>query len=366
MSKFFVFLLILLFAQTVFASPPEGELDRSLYDIINSKREAVNKFVEAGGVPGSLKGLVSARINLIVDGETVGIAVKDGKIVEVVEGEIDNPTNEFKTTRNYFRSILVSDNPLKRFNYGLRYAFIMKRDHGIGGKTMGKLMERMLEQLDKPEPKNEIKISKRLGEIAGKKTASFLYEIDGENLGMKRMDLVLTTEEDVSDETITLEEYTGYMDTAPRGITKLTLESGEGSLGTYLKVETPGIETKEAILKVSYKDEELDYKFLDENSLALKWYDEEVGKWIKLKTGAPDWVKEIKVNTQENYLSAKLAHASVYGVSGTIIDLKKIEEQRDIQPVYFESAEEVERIRAGSERRGLVDRILDFFLGLLL
>ncbi|MFQ5816034.1 MAG: hypothetical protein ACE5G7_06005 [Candidatus Hydrothermarchaeaceae archaeon] len=363
MNKIFVAFVLLLFTAQVISA---AELDRSVYDIINDKKGAVNRFVDEGGVPAGFGGLTSARINLIVGDEEVGIIIKNGRIADVVKGGIDNPTNEFKTTRNYFKSILVSDNPLKRFNYGLRYAFIMRRDHGIGGRAKGKLVERALQKLDKPEPKREKKVSRRLGEMARKETASFQFEVEGANLGMERTDLALTTEEDVSDKTVTLEEYSGYVDTAPSGLTKLTLGSGEGSLGTYLKVEMPGIDTKEVLLKVSYKDEELDYKFLDENSLAIKWFDEDSGQWRELREGDPAWVKEVGVNKEENYVFAKLDHASVYGVSGTIIDLKKIEEQRDIEPVYFESKEEVEKVRAGSERKGIIDRIIDFVLGLFL
>lgn len=74
------------------------------------------------------------------------------------------------------------------------------------------------------------------------------------------------------------------------------------------------------------------------------------------------------MDTENNLLVARLGHASVYGISGQIIDVNRLQQQRAIEPVYFESPQEVERIRAATLKgqKSLLDRIIDFILGLFL
>ncbi len=338
------------------------ELD--LYGTMQDRAQVYNAFVERQGAPPGFDVLTDARVNLIVDSQVVGLVIDGGKIVEVVKGGIDDPTNEFKTTGDYFDSILTSDDPAKRVNFGLKQAFIMKRDHGLGGGAKGKIAERLLNKLDVPEPKTETKVDKEIGEVATGEKGEFA--IEGSALGLKRTDLELKSKEDIGDKKILIEEYNGYTDVAPHGLKPLDLKEGEGNLGTYIKVETPGVKFEEFVLRIAYKDEELDYKFLDEQSLTLKLFDSATGNWIILREGTPDWVKEINVDTENNIIIAHLEHASVYGISGQIIDVNKLQQQRNIEPVYFVSREEVDQIRAAKARRGIIDRIIDFILGLFL
>ncbi len=355
MKRLLILAVILLAAHPSYAD---------VYETMQEKSNAYNSFVEEQGVPSFLAILTDARVNLIVDSEVVGLVIKGNRIANVVRGGIKDPTNELKMSGNYFESILESDDPAKRMNFGLRYAFVVKRDHGLVGKAKGKLIERVLAQLDEPEPQTEITVEDEIGDVATGEKGEF--EIEGSALGLQRTDLELKAEEDIGDKKIVIEEYTGYTDVAPPGLKLIALEAGEGNLGVYVKVETPGVELEEFVLKISYKDEELDYKFLGEGSLALKLYDEKTGGWIALREGSPEWVKEIEVDTENNLIIARLGHASVYGISGQIIDINKLQAQRQIQPVYFESPAEVDQIRAAKARRGIIDRIIDFILGLFL
>jgi hypothetical protein len=144
----------------------------------------------------------------------------------------------------------------------------------------------------------------------------------------------------------------------------MDLEEGEESLGVYVKIEVE--DADEVVLKIAYSEEDLDYTMLDEDSLVIKWLNEETGKWRRLAEGKPEWVKEIGVNKEEDYVYAVLEHASVYGVAGNVIGVKKLEEQGGYGPAYFESPEEVEKIRAGEGRKGIINRTLDFILELFL
>ncbi len=362
-GKLLILSVLVLLAGQAHVSGQESNVEgMTVYEILQDRMDNYNRFVEKSGFPEQFSFLTSARVNLYVDSETIGVVLEGGKIVEVVKGGIADPTNEFKTSRKYFNSILISENPMKRVNFGLKNAFIVRRDHGMGGISKGKLLERAINKFDVPEPKVERKVSKALNEIAEKREDKFVVE--GERAGLRKTDLELKTAEDIRAKMVKIEEYTGYINEAPPGTKILTTKQGEGSLGTYVKIEVPEVKTDEVVLKIAYTDEELDYKFLDEGSLAIKWLDESSGQWRELKAGSPDWVKEIGVNKEENFVFARLAHASVYGVSGSIIDVKKIEEMRGIQPVYFESPEEIQMIREGAMRRGIIDRIIDFILGL--
>lgn len=362
MRGLIIFALVLMLGKATYGA--EIDLNKPVYDLLDDNKGSFNKFAEEGGIPSQFSFLTSARINLYVDNEIVGIVMEGGRITELVKGGLNDPTNEFKTSRGYFNSILISENPLKRINFGLKNAYIMKRDFGVGGKSKGKLLEGAIDKLDVPEPKVEKKVSKSLDEIGEKQGEVFVVE--GEKAGLKKIDFELKTSEEAGSKNVNIEEYTGYVDDSPPGINKLALGQGEGTLGAYIKIEAPDIKVDEFVLKISYSDEELDYKFLDEGSLSIKYLDEGTGQWLELKAGSPDWVKEIGVNKEGNYVYAKLAHASVYGVSGTILELKKLEEQRGIQPVYFESPAEIEKVRAGATSRGIIDRIIAFILGLFL
>jgi metallophosphoesterase (TIGR03768 family) len=89
-------------------------------------------------------------------------------------------------------------------------------------------------------------------------------------------------------------------------------------LGRYVIVEaSPGVveSLKSIILKLYYTDEELEDENLNESSLAMYWYNESAGSWIKLSTGL-GWVYGTGVNMEQNYVWANVSHFSDYAVGG--------------------------------------------------
>ena len=361
----FVIVLILTsgfaYGQEVAISRP-GVETKSVYELI--KMYQARQPEDGFSLPSQLSFLTSARINLHVGTETVGMVVGDGKIIEVVKEGVKDPTIEFKTSRKYFNTIVTSQRPLKRIKFGLGQGFIVKRDHGIKGKVTGELLKRAIEKLDTPEPKVTKRVFKKLASISEKRGGRFV--IEGPRAGLSRTTLELSGGEGLADQTVEIEEFTGYVDEAPSGIKGMSLGEGEKNLGIYVKIEVGEEKTDDVLLKIAYSEEELDYNFLDEDSLTIKWLDEESGKWHNLRADKPNWVKEVGINKEENYVFARLEHASVYAVAGSVINVKRLEEQRGYEPAYFESIEEVEKIRETEGRKGIIDRIVDFVLGLFL
>lgn len=336
----------------------------SLYEIFQKFWASQNAMGQGGGLPAQLSFLTSAKINIHAGEETVGIVLEGGKISAVIEGGLDGPSMEFKTSRRYFNTVITSNRPIKRIIFGLKKGFIVKRTHGVMGKAKGKLMERAIIKLDTPEPKVRKRILKKLDEISEKQGDRFV--IRGQRAGLKRTTIELESDDDLSGQTVEIEEFTGYTDEAPAGIKGMDLDRGEKNLGVYVKIEVDAEKIKNVLLKIDYSDEELEYGLLDEDSLTIKWLDEESGTWHRLSAGKPSWVKKVGINKEENYVFAELEHASVYGVSGRIISVKKLEEQRGYDPAYFESPEEIEDIRENEGKRGIIDQIIDFLLGLFL
>jgi hypothetical protein len=109
----------------------------SVYELIKSYQEKQSTYNIK--IPEQFSFLTSAKINLIVGDETIGLVLADGAISSVHEGGIEDPTIEFKTSRKYFNSILTSKRPLKRVTFGLKQGFITKRSHGIGGRSKDKV-----------------------------------------------------------------------------------------------------------------------------------------------------------------------------------------------------------------------------------
>lgn len=367
MKKIFLFFIISLVSISGIAAGQEAASDspqpatRSVYELMKTYQEKHD--TDTSGRAAKFAFLASAKLNLHVGDETVGVVMEGGKISEVVEGGVEDPTMEFKTSRKYFNSIATSEKPLKRIKYGLNQGFITKRSHGIGGRGREKVIERALKKLDTKDPKARKRIAKKLSNVAKKRGKKFI--IEGKAAGLKKTTIELGGGEGLGEKTIEIEEFTGYKDEAPEGIRKMDLDEGEENLGVYVKIEVE--ETDEVVLKIEYSEEDLDYAMLDEDSLTIKWLNEETGKWHRLAEGKPPWVKEVGVNKEEDYVYAVLEHASVYGVAGNVISASKIEVQRGYEPAYFESPEEVEKIRAEPvEKRGILDKIIDFILGLFL
>ncbi|MBU4266647.1 MAG: hypothetical protein L6243_05295, partial [Candidatus Altiarchaeales archaeon] len=72
------------------------------------------------------------------------------------------------------------------------------------------------------------------------------------------------------------------------------------------------------MIKIHYTDEEVMEAGLDESSLAIYRYDEDLDEWMELNEEM-DWVFSAGVNTVENYIWANVSHFSDYTVGGETI-----------------------------------------------
>jgi len=64
------------------------------------------------------------RMNVYIDGIVVGLVSKDGRIIEVKEGEISNPTVKVFVKESTAGSIMHSDDPVTAFQIALKYGEI--------------------------------------------------------------------------------------------------------------------------------------------------------------------------------------------------------------------------------------------------
>lgn len=98
----------------------------SLYEIFQKFWASQNGMGQGGGLPAQLSFLTSAKINIHAGEETVGIVLEGGKISAVIEGGLDGPSMEFKTSRRYFNTVITSNRPIKRIIFGLKKGFIVR------------------------------------------------------------------------------------------------------------------------------------------------------------------------------------------------------------------------------------------------
>lgn len=107
-----------------------------------------------------------------------------------------------------------------------------------------------------------------------------------------------------------------YSTSNPVGMTMSVAE-----LGRFVRIEASS-DVREALtsvmLKVYYTDEELEDANINESSLAMYWYNETAGSWIKLSTDL-DWVYGTGVNMQDNYVWANVSYFSDYTAGGDSI-----------------------------------------------
>jgi len=118
-------------------------------------------------------------------------------------------------------------------------------------------------------------------------------------------------------------------DTVENGSLNITYSTGNpvnmslavAEIGRYMKIEaSPDVHKSLAsvVLKVYYSDEELEDGNINESTLAMYWYNETAGSWIRLSTDL-DWVHGTGVNMQQNYVWANVSHFSDYTVGGNSI-----------------------------------------------
>ena len=98
--------------------------------------EEYNPAIEKGEIPDWIIGILGyERIILYIekeDGSTLvmGLISKDGRITEIKEGEISNPTVRVFVKESTIRSIMHSDDPVTAFQIALKYGEI--RVEGVG------------------------------------------------------------------------------------------------------------------------------------------------------------------------------------------------------------------------------------------
>ncbi|APH38533.1 hypothetical protein BHR79_02865 [Methanohalophilus halophilus] len=92
------------------------------------------------------------------------------------------------------------------------------------------------------------------------------------------------------------------------------------SSGSFLKFdesENVNDSMEYVFINMSYDEDELGN--IEENDLQPYWYDEDNSKWVVLQPGNPEFCLDTGVNTDENYVWAKVEHFSTYSM-GTPVD----------------------------------------------
>lgn len=342
----------------------------TLYERLNESKEALNKYMETAELPGFIKGVASARVIIHVEDETASVVIENGKITSVVKGKIDNPTNEIWMTREFLEKLASAKNPAAVLAEGRAKGEFKKEDYGASAKAKGFLTNLMLgitgTGAPKPLPeekKEERKLEDEIGKVA-KKTPQGTFVIDEKTTNLKKTALEVSGK-DLEKKPVKIEEYSGYKPKeAPPDVPKPKVSKEEVPLGTYLKVEVPK-EIDWVVLKIKYADEELKLKGMDEDSLAFSYYDDDAksstyGTWIKLSKGSPSWVNDAGINKAEKYVWANVSHASVYGVSGTIVTKPQLAGWN-----LNYSSPVLEELPYEEEQPGLLQRIINFFKRLL-
>jgi hypothetical protein len=110
---------------------------KNIFQRINESREEYNEYIEAAGIPGPLRGLASGRINLHVGNETIGVVLEGGRLTEVREGGIENPTSEIWTTEEFLDNLTKSEDPVGEILEAQKTGQFKKEDHGLIPKLKG-------------------------------------------------------------------------------------------------------------------------------------------------------------------------------------------------------------------------------------
>ncbi len=138
--------------------PPEAtlyageELDPEyaamLLEKLEGNEDAINAYIEDAGIPAPLKGFTSGRYNLHIGNDTVGIVMDGGKLEEVAEGGIENPTTDIYADEELLEKIATSDDPVGAILEAQKTGELRKEDHGLVPKIKGFLMNIALKILD--------------------------------------------------------------------------------------------------------------------------------------------------------------------------------------------------------------------------
>ncbi|MEE8167324.1 MAG: hypothetical protein V3T58_00440 [Candidatus Hydrothermarchaeales archaeon] len=328
MNKIFIILILLLFtAQALSAETPRSELDKSVYEIINNYKEEVNRFVGEEGIPPGLGMFASARINLNVDSEKVGIIIQNGRITDVVKGGIDNPTTEIWTTKDFIMDVSTSGDPRGLIVAGLNTGELRKKDYGAANILKGAATSYLLKVANIISPPKETR-ERVSGDIkaVGISPVEGSYVINPATSNLRRSHIEIKSKEgkDVGGEGVKIIEYAALKEgKAPMGLKKWEVAEGEVSLGTFVNLEAPATEVDWTTIIIKYSEKELGERGLTEDSLYMKWYDDDpdsetYGEWVTLIDGNPSWVNSIRIDKENNVVWVKTSHLSVYGIGGSV------------------------------------------------
>ncbi len=316
-------------APPVETPPPivEGTGGR-LLELVEDEQEDLNAFVETSNVPGALRGFATGRYIVHVDDETVGIVLEGGKITGIMDGGIEDPTNEIWTSREYFDKIRSSDGAMGLLVAGLNSGEIVKKDYGLGGKIKGRAGLAAMRLADVVKP---AKITLTEEEASGdvkdltKSVVNGTYAMNPVTSALRRTHIEMRSPEgkDIGGEEIKVTEYAGYKPgKAPKGLNKWESIDGETSLGTFVDIEKEvGVDW--ALVFIKYSKEELKERKLTEDSLYIKWHDDDptsdtYGQWITLTEGNPSWVNSIAYDKENEGVWVNVSHFSVYGIGGSV------------------------------------------------
>lgn len=126
-------------------SPEEAAM---LLEKLESKQEAINEYLESSGIPAPLKGFTSGRYNIHIGEETVGLVMEGGRLEEVAQGGVENPTTEIWADEELIEKIATSDDPIGTILEAQKTGELRKEDHGLVPKIKGFLMSIVLKILD--------------------------------------------------------------------------------------------------------------------------------------------------------------------------------------------------------------------------
>lgn len=111
------------------------------YDSMVANQEKYNKYMDGQSLPGVLKPFVSERIDLIIDGEVIGLELKDAKVVSLTQGGIENPTVRITTSGAFIQKVVQSPKPIPVVVEGLESGELQKEDIGVVSKIKGTIFK---------------------------------------------------------------------------------------------------------------------------------------------------------------------------------------------------------------------------------
>lgn len=118
----------------------DSEQTQILLQKLQDNQEEINKYLETSGVPEPLKAFASGRYTVHVGNETVGIVMEGGKLEEVKEGGVENPTSEIWADEDLVEKIATSDDPVGAILEAQKTGELKKKDYGLIPKIKGFLM----------------------------------------------------------------------------------------------------------------------------------------------------------------------------------------------------------------------------------